>query len=88
MEQSFNGIIYGLGNSMNEDIYIEEYRSLAHEYANPQGKLTNLNMIGGAAQIGNNQFNDILSSTSTTISTSSSINSLNGSAATNPLLMN
>jgi len=35
MEQSFNGIIYGLGNSLNEDIYIEEYRSLAHEYANP-----------------------------------------------------
>lgn len=78
VEQRFNGLIYGLGQSLNEDVYIEEYRSLASEYANNNGKPTNLNLIGGASQIGNSQFNDMLSTTSTSISTSSSINSLNG----------
>jgi hypothetical protein len=88
IELRFNRTVYGLGHSPNEDIYIEEYRSLANEYANPSGKLTNLNMIGGASQIGNSQFNDLLSSSSTTISTSSSINSLNGQMAQNPIIAN
>lgn len=79
MEERFNGLIYGLGDSINEDVYIEEYRSLATEYSNTNGKLTNLNLIGGSSQIGNSQFSDMMSNTSTTISASSSINSLNGS---------
>lgn len=77
VEQRFSGIIYGLGQSANEDIYIEEYRSLATEYSNTTGKLTNLNMIG-ATQLSNTQFGDLLSSSSTTISTCDSLNSLNG----------
>lgn len=90
LEERFNGIIYGLGQSANEDIYIEEYRSLATEFSNNNGKLTNLNLIGGAAQIGNTQFNEMLSNASTTISTSSSINSLNGAGclSQNPMVIN
>jgi hypothetical protein len=80
MEDRFNGLIYGLGESPNEDIYIEEYRNLAMEYSNSTGKLTNLNLIGNhAASIGNTQFNDMVSTASTTISASSSLHSLNGS---------
>lgn len=52
IEDRFCGIIYGLGHSTNEDIYIEEYRSLATEFSNNNGKLTNLNLIGASA-IGN-----------------------------------
>ena len=78
IEKRFKGLVYGLGQSLNDDIYIEEYRSLASEYSNVNGKPTNLNMIGGASSIGNSQFNEMLSTTSTSISTSSSINSLNG----------
>lgn len=90
LEERFNGIIYGLGQSANEDIYIEEYRSLASEFSNTTGKLTNLNLIGGASQIGNNQFSDMLSNASTTISASSSINSLNGASnlSQNPMVIN
>lgn len=87
VEQRFSGIIYGLGQSANEDIYIEEYRSLATEYSNTTGKLTNLNMIG-ATQLSNTQFGDLLSSSSTTISTCDSLNSLNGAMQHNPMVIN
>lgn len=46
LEDRFNGLIYGLGQSINDDIYLEEYRQLAIEYSNSTGKLTNLNTIG------------------------------------------
>ena len=48
LEQRFTGLIYGLGPSINDDQYIEEYKQLATEYSNVQGKLTNLNNIGGS----------------------------------------
>ncbi|CDW89818.1 ccr4-not transcription complex subunit 8 [Stylonychia lemnae] len=87
IEQRFQGIIYGLGPSVNEDIYIEEYRSLATEYSNGQGKLINMNNIGGQ-QISNNQFGEMLSSSSTTISTCDSINSLSGAMHHNNQVIN
>lgn len=39
---NYNKSIYGLGKSLNEDLYIEEYRSMALEYTNSTGKMTNI----------------------------------------------
>ena len=69
-------MIYGLGQSANDDQYIDEYKSLALEFSNGPGKLTNLNLIGGNPL---GVTGDYLSANSTTMSASSSINSLNGS---------
>lgn len=44
LEKKFNGILYGLGSSMNDDNYIDEYKSLTNEYGKP-GKLVNLNRL-------------------------------------------
>lgn len=69
-------------------MYLEEYRTLASENANTQGKLTNLNNIGSPSY----HCHDFLSNASTTISTNSSIKSLTGSQANlvgnNPLVIN
>lgn len=88
MEQKFRGLIYGLGSSINEDIYIEEYRSLALEYGpSSGGKLINLNLIGaGAAALSisnglmslgisasqQSSYGEALSSASTNLSSSTS----------------
>lgn len=68
--------IYGLGNSPNEDRYLDEYRSYVIEYSCGNGKLLNLNKLNT-----NNLFSsslaELTSNTSTTISASSSLNSLN-----------
>ena len=65
----FNGILYGLGPSQNDDIYIEEYKALALEYSNGHGKLTNLNTIAGhhlPTHMGDNNSSGSTASTSST----------------------
>jgi hypothetical protein len=73
LEKKFNGIVFGLGQSVNDEIYMDEYRQVTSEYGNTTGKPINMNNLSK-----NSPINDFLSSTSTTISACSSINSLNG----------
>jgi hypothetical protein len=86
--ERFNGILYGLGPSVNEDIYIEEYKALAIEYSNGSGKLTNLNTIAGHTHLPQH---DSYSASNGSTASSSSTNSqvLAGMSATqNQLLIN
>jgi hypothetical protein len=85
LDRKFNGILYGLGNSMNEDPYIEEYKSITIEHGN--GKLINLNrVLTNSPFMHGHHMGDYISSASTTISNCSSINSLNGISTPNPLI--
>lgn len=69
-------MIYGLGVSHNEDRYIDEYKCFVNEHSLGNGKLINLSKVnkGGFFSA---QFSDLTSNASTTISASSSLNSLN-----------
>lgn len=44
-ESRFNGFIYGLGESQNDDPYIDEYKNLTLEYSQHNGKPINLNSL-------------------------------------------
>ncbi len=78
LETRFRGAIYGLGDSVNEDPYIEEYKSLTAEFAQHAGKLIDLTSLQ-SPNLTKGKLTDILSSTSTSVSsTSSSVNSLTG----------
>jgi hypothetical protein len=44
-EQNFNCLIYGLGTSVNDDQYIEDYKALTGEFQSSSGKIINLNNI-------------------------------------------
>jgi len=45
VENHFNGWIYGLGDSINDDTYIDEYKHLTREYSTHSGKPINLSAI-------------------------------------------
>ena len=65
-------------------MYMEEYRQATLEFGNTIGKPINLNNLNKNSPTG-----DFISSSSTTISNSSSINSLNGiSSQSNPMIVN
>jgi len=68
--------VYGLGVSHNDDRYLDEYKSFVTECANPPGKLINISklcMVNAFSQ----SLTELTSNASTTISASSSLNSLN-----------
>lgn len=70
--------LYGLGESPNEDRYLDEYRAYVMEYSTGHGgKLLNLNKLNSNNLFSSTQLSDITSNASTTISASSSLNSLN-----------
>ena len=87
IEQNFNYVIYGIGNSVNDDQYIDDYKALATELGNSNNKIINLNNFygssGGAATsaLANVAMNDFIQHTpSTTMSVNSSVGSLSGNA--------
>lgn len=87
VESKFNRWIYGLGDSTNEEAYIDEYKHLTQEYSLHNGKLININLILSPIQTSKSKPNDMmLSSTSTTASnsTTSSLNSLTGMVNSSP----
>jgi hypothetical protein len=81
-------MIYGLGESHNDDPYVDDYKHLTLEYSQHNGKPINLNTLQSPILgKGKNQLpmNDMLlgSSLPTTASnsTTSSLNSLNGTGS-------
>ena len=87
VEVRFNGWIYGLGESPNEETYIDEYKNLTQEFSLHNGKLININLIQSPIQTSKSKPSDMmLSSTSTSgsNSTTSSLNSLPGMVNSSP----
>lgn len=85
LEKKFNNVIFGLGQSENDEMYMEEYRQVTNDYGNTTGKPINTNNLNKSSPVG-----DFMSTTPSTISTCSSINSLNGLSqqSSNPMIMN
>jgi hypothetical protein len=68
-EQNFNCIIYGLGQSINDDQYIEDYKALTNECSDGRGKIINLN---NSNTMGNSS--SALNSSSTTAMANAAMN--------------
>lgn len=77
-------MIYGLGNSINDDQYIDDYKALVTEIGS--GKIINLNNFNGSSgatssALANTAMNDFIQHTpSTTMSVNSSLGSLSSGA--------
>jgi hypothetical protein len=82
-ESHFRRLIYGLGVSHNEDRYIDEYKSFVNDHSNGSGKLINLSKATIGSFFSNN-LSELTSNGSTTISASSSLNSLSSYNSQNP----